>query len=66
VAEVVRDERASLFSAVEFAIGALRSNQDTLLHKVPRNEAIRLQLEQNRSAIEQLKEVLAKEGVSVN
>ncbi len=64
-------ERESLTSApalaadAEFAIGALRSNQDVLLHKVERNEAVRQQLEVNLAAIVALREALARRGVIV-
>ncbi len=45
-------------SALEYAIGALRSTQDVLLHKVERTQLVRDQLEINRTAIAQLKEAL--------
>jgi hypothetical protein len=44
-------ERERLRAKVEGFVGVLRSNQDTLLHKVPRTEAVRLQLEVNLAAI---------------
>ncbi len=48
----------SAATALEYAIGALRSTQDLLLHKVKRTQVVRDQLEINRTAIEQLKEAL--------
>lgn len=56
----------SLFSALEFALGALRSNQDVLLHKVPRTEVVREQLATNLTAIGVVKDALKEAGVSVN
>lgn len=47
-----------LRSEVEYAIGALRSNQDVLLHKVARTQVVREQLELNRTAIVRLTESL--------
>ncbi len=51
-------EPAKAATALEYAIGALRSTQDLLLHKVKRTQVVRDQLEINRTAIEQLKEAL--------
>ncbi len=51
-------EARSAASALEYAIGALRSTQDVLLHKVERTQLVRDQLEINRTAIAQLKEAL--------
>ena len=51
---------ANLRESVVFAIGALRSNQDVLLHKVARTLTIREQLEINRAAIAQLQEDLLR------
>lgn len=43
---------------IEFAIGALRSNQDVLLHKVKRTPVVFEQLKLNRDAIAHLNEAL--------
>ncbi len=51
-------EQTAAASALEYAIGALRSTQDLLLHKVERTQVVREQLDINRMAIEQLKEAL--------
>lgn len=44
---------------LEFAIAALRSNQDVLLHKVERTQVVRDQLALNLSAIRALSSVAA-------
>lgn len=52
--ELKADVRVLLAEArkVETFRGVLLSNQDTLLHKVPRTEAVRQQLEINHAALE--------------
>lgn len=52
-------------SALEYALGALRSNQDVLLHKVARSQVVREQLEVNRTAIGVVRDALKEAGVSV-
>ncbi len=59
------EERAALLAErerqrtqAEGFIGVLRSNQDTLLHKVPRTEAVRLQLEVNLAALVSIRAAL--------
>ena len=52
---------ANLRESVVFAIGALRSNQDVLLHKVARTLVVKEQLELNRTAIAQLQEDLVRD-----
>lgn len=50
--------RTTPLDALEYAVSALRSNQDVLLHKVARTQVVREQLEVNRTAIQYLKDAL--------
>ncbi len=59
-------DRPALAGDLEFAIGALRSNQDVLLNKVKRTPVVEAQLALNRDAIVTLKTALAKRGIVVN
>lgn len=64
--ESLTADRPALAIEVEFAIGALRSNNDVLLHKTPRTEVVNEQLVLNRNAIGRLKAALMEEGIRVN
>lgn len=51
MAATVKEVIGPLHARLSELEGAIRSTQDTLLHKVPRTEAVTLQLEVNRAAL---------------
>lgn len=61
-----RPSARELIAALEFSMGALRSNQDVLLHKVARTPVVKEQLGTNLHAIGVVRDALKEAGHDVN